>query len=190
MTLDELERLHIDRTLRFHGGNRTRAARKLGMSRRTLHRKLHTYQLEDLFRKPAGEDDDEDQRNGDGAQERALRACLRLDAPAQLRPAPRPLASVRKVLSDLPPVTPEEHAKLKEEVEEKDKTIEELKAAIVEGRGMSRTSVTVIEVDPEVRVPGYESWWDVPVAEVSQIEAVQQARKEYVEKLIKERYYY
>ncbi|MEQ1850522.1 MAG: hypothetical protein ABMA01_02910 [Chthoniobacteraceae bacterium] len=37
--------------------------------------------------------------------------------------------SVRKVLSDLPPVTPEEHAKLKEEVKEKDKTIEELKAA-------------------------------------------------------------
>lgn len=37
--------------------------------------------------------------------------------------------SVRKVLSDLPPVTPEEHAKLKEQVQEKEKTIEELKAA-------------------------------------------------------------
>ena len=41
-------------------GNRTRAARKLGMSRRTLHRKLHTYHLEELFRKTADDEADEE----------------------------------------------------------------------------------------------------------------------------------
>ena len=38
------------------------------------------------------------------------------------------------------------------------------------------TTVIVIPVDREQRVGGYESWWDVPVAEVSTIEAVQKAR--------------
>jgi 3D-(3,5/4)-trihydroxycyclohexane-1,2-dione acylhydrolase (decyclizing) len=35
-------------------------------------------------------------------------------------------------------------------------------------------------VDPEHRVPGYESWWDVPIAEVSTIDAVRAAREQYV----------
>jgi 3D-(3,5/4)-trihydroxycyclohexane-1,2-dione acylhydrolase (decyclizing) len=39
------------------------------------------------------------------------------------------------------------------------------------------------------RVPGYESWWDVPVAEVSEREAVQSARKKYEEARKKERYF-
>jgi DNA-binding NtrC family response regulator len=45
MTLDELERLHIDRTLRFHGGNRTRAARELRISRATLINKIKRYNI-------------------------------------------------------------------------------------------------------------------------------------------------
>lgn len=48
MTLREAEKQLIIRALKEAGGNRTQAAKKLGMSRRTLHRKLHTYQLEDL----------------------------------------------------------------------------------------------------------------------------------------------
>jgi 3D-(3,5/4)-trihydroxycyclohexane-1,2-dione acylhydrolase (decyclizing) len=31
-------------------------------------------------------------------------------------------------------------------------------------------------------VPGFESWWDVPVAEVSERTGVQQARAEYEER--------
>jgi len=37
----------------------------------------------------------------------------------------------------------------------------------------------VIEVDRYEGVPGYESWWDVPIAEVSERPEVQRARKEY-----------
>jgi DNA-binding NtrC family response regulator len=46
MTVQEAEKQLIIRALQDSEGNRTEAARKLGMSRRTLHRKLHKYQLE------------------------------------------------------------------------------------------------------------------------------------------------
>jgi DNA-binding NtrC family response regulator len=44
-TLAEVERAHIDRTLRAHGANRTRAARALGISRATLIKKIREYEL-------------------------------------------------------------------------------------------------------------------------------------------------
>ncbi|HET9797164.1 MAG TPA: sigma-54 dependent transcriptional regulator [Gemmatimonadaceae bacterium] len=44
-TLAEVERAHIDRTLRAHGANRTRAARELGISRATLIKKIREYEL-------------------------------------------------------------------------------------------------------------------------------------------------
>src|SRR5437870_4100115 len=46
LALAEVERVHIEKTLRFHGGNRTRAARELGMSRATLINKLKFYGLD------------------------------------------------------------------------------------------------------------------------------------------------
>lgn len=46
MTVDEAEKQMIIRALKTCKGNRTEAARMLGMSRRTLHRKLHKYHLE------------------------------------------------------------------------------------------------------------------------------------------------
>ena len=48
LTVKEAEKQLIIRALKDCGGNRTEAAKKLGMSRRTLHRKLHLYQLEGL----------------------------------------------------------------------------------------------------------------------------------------------
>ena len=48
LTVKEAEKQLLIRALKETGGNRTLAAKKIGMSRRTLHRKLHTYQLEDL----------------------------------------------------------------------------------------------------------------------------------------------
>jgi len=47
LTVTEAEKQLIIRALKETKGNRTLAAQKVGMSRRTLHRKLHTYQLED-----------------------------------------------------------------------------------------------------------------------------------------------
>ena len=46
MTVKDAERELIIRALKECNGNRTLAAKQLGMSRRTLHRKLHTYNLE------------------------------------------------------------------------------------------------------------------------------------------------
>lgn len=46
LTMKEAEKQLIIRALAETGGNRTLAARKIGLSRRTLHRKLHTYHLE------------------------------------------------------------------------------------------------------------------------------------------------
>ncbi|MCD8533293.1 MAG: sigma-54 dependent transcriptional regulator [Verrucomicrobia bacterium] len=47
-TVQEAERQLIIRALQETGGNRTLAASKIGMSRRTLHRKLHKYNLENF----------------------------------------------------------------------------------------------------------------------------------------------
>tara|TARA_B100001250_G_scaffold404936_1_gene421614 strand:- start:6839 stop:8212 length:1374 start_codon:yes stop_codon:yes gene_type:complete len=48
VTLEEAEKQLIIRTLKECRGNRTAAAKKIGISRRTLHRKLHRYGLEGI----------------------------------------------------------------------------------------------------------------------------------------------
>ena len=48
VNLKEAEKDLIIHTLKATAGNRTLAAKKLGMSRRHLHRKLHDYHLEDI----------------------------------------------------------------------------------------------------------------------------------------------
>lgn len=45
LSLDDLERQHIERTLKHHGGNRTRAAQELGISRATLINKIKRYAI-------------------------------------------------------------------------------------------------------------------------------------------------
>jgi 3D-(3,5/4)-trihydroxycyclohexane-1,2-dione acylhydrolase (decyclizing) len=64
---------------------------------------------------------------------------------------------------------------------------DDLRKALLEARKSSKTTVVVIETDYSQRVPGYESWWDVPIAEVSEIKSVQDARAKYVEARKKER---
>ena len=60
-------------------------------------------------------------------------------------------------------------------------TVGELKGALAEAKEVNRTVVIHIPVDRYEGVPTYESFWDVPVAEVSEMESVQAARKEYAE---------
>jgi 3D-(3,5/4)-trihydroxycyclohexane-1,2-dione acylhydrolase (decyclizing) len=67
------------------------------------------------------------------------------------------------------------------------RTIDELRKALEAQRGRNRTSAIVIEVDKEQRVPGYESWWDVPISEVSEIDSIRRARAEYEQAVRKER---
>ena len=62
---------------------------------------------------------------------------------------------------------------------ERARTIDELREALVRARAHDGVSVIVVEVDRYEGVPSYESWWDVPVAEVSELPAVQAARREY-----------
>jgi 3D-(3,5/4)-trihydroxycyclohexane-1,2-dione acylhydrolase (decyclizing) len=40
-----------------------------------------------------------------------------------------------------------------------------------------------------VGVPGYESWWDVPPAEVSEMDKVKAVRRAYEEAVKKERWF-
>ncbi len=46
LALAEVERVHIEKTLKFHGGNRTRSAQELGISRATLINKIKSYGLD------------------------------------------------------------------------------------------------------------------------------------------------
>src|SRR5262245_38092868 len=59
------------------------------------------------------------------------------------------------------------------------RTIDDVRAGLLEARAADGPVVVHVEVDRYEGVPSYESWWDVPVAEVSTDEAVQVARAEY-----------
>ncbi|MGH8971449.1 MAG: thiamine pyrophosphate-dependent enzyme, partial [Actinomycetes bacterium] len=61
------------------------------------------------------------------------------------------------------------------------RTIDELRSALVKARGSDRTTVVHVETDPLVPAPGSGSWWDVPVAEVSELNTTQAARAAYDE---------
>jgi 3D-(3,5/4)-trihydroxycyclohexane-1,2-dione acylhydrolase (decyclizing) len=61
------------------------------------------------------------------------------------------------------------------------KTLKELKDALEQAKAHDRTTVIVVETDPAIKVPGYESWWDVAIPEVSTMEGVREARVRYDE---------
>ena len=61
--------------------------------------------------------------------------------------------------------------------------------ALEEAKKQTRTTVIYVETDREQRVGGYESWWDVPVAEASEMKGVEDAYRSYAESKKKERYF-
>src|SRR5262245_52921670 len=69
-------------------------------------------------------------------------------------------------------------------------TRDELKSAIEEARKQPQTTVVVVATSYDNRVTGYESWWDVAIAEVSERESVRAARREYDQARKKERLFF
>jgi 3D-(3,5/4)-trihydroxycyclohexane-1,2-dione acylhydrolase (decyclizing) len=70
------------------------------------------------------------------------------------------------------------------------RTYKELADAVQAARKQTRTSVVVVETDYHDRVPGYDSWWDVPIAEVSELQPVQEASRNYEEAKQRERFFW
>lgn len=69
-------------------------------------------------------------------------------------------------------------------------TRNDLAATLKEAAEQPRTAVIVVETSYDNRVPSYESWWDVAIAEVSERESVRAARKIYEEARKKERLFF
>ena len=68
-------------------------------------------------------------------------------------------------------------------------SIAELRDALAGARGADGPVVVYIEADRYEGVPSYESWWDVPVAEVSLQDTVRMARAEYERDHVRQRQY-
>jgi 3D-(3,5/4)-trihydroxycyclohexane-1,2-dione acylhydrolase (decyclizing) len=68
-------------------------------------------------------------------------------------------------------------------------TYDQLAGALKRAKEIDHTVVIHVHNDRYVGVPGYHSWWDVPVAEVSEVDTVQAAREEWEEMRAKERYF-
>jgi 3D-(3,5/4)-trihydroxycyclohexane-1,2-dione acylhydrolase (decyclizing) len=65
--------------------------------------------------------------------------------------------------------------------------LKEFKDALDEAKAQRGITVVVIETDASIGVPGYDSWWDVAVAQVSESQGVRQARTRYEEARKRER---
>ncbi|HEU5362974.1 MAG TPA: 3D-(3,5/4)-trihydroxycyclohexane-1,2-dione acylhydrolase (decyclizing) [Gaiellaceae bacterium] len=58
-------------------------------------------------------------------------------------------------------------------------SVDELRDALRAAQAETRTTVIVVPADRHEGVPSYESWWDVPVAEVAESDGVRAARAGY-----------
>jgi 3D-(3,5/4)-trihydroxycyclohexane-1,2-dione acylhydrolase (decyclizing) len=65
----------------------------------------------------------------------------------------------------------------------------DLRAALTKAKAADRTTHIAVPVSIEQTVPGFDSWWDVPVAEVSEQQDVQEARIRYEKNRGKQRLY-
>ncbi|MGA4538753.1 3D-(3,5/4)-trihydroxycyclohexane-1,2-dione acylhydrolase (decyclizing) [Uniformispora flossi] len=60
-------------------------------------------------------------------------------------------------------------------------TLPEFRSAFAEALAAAETTVVHVETDPRVPSPSSDAWWDVPVAEVSELESTRAARVAYEE---------
>ncbi|MFM1941037.1 MAG: 3D-(3,5/4)-trihydroxycyclohexane,2-dione hydrolase [Verrucomicrobiota bacterium] len=70
------------------------------------------------------------------------------------------------------------------------KTREDFVAAMEAAKAQTRTTVIYIRNDRYAGVGGYDTWWDVPPAEVSTMPDVQAARKAWESKVSNERFFH
>jgi 3D-(3,5/4)-trihydroxycyclohexane-1,2-dione acylhydrolase (decyclizing) len=69
------------------------------------------------------------------------------------------------------------------------RNVEELRDALVAAKKIDRTVVIHVPVDRYEGVPSYESWWEVPVAEVAESADVKKARQEHERGQARRRWY-
>jgi 3D-(3,5/4)-trihydroxycyclohexane-1,2-dione acylhydrolase (decyclizing) len=69
------------------------------------------------------------------------------------------------------------------------KTYDDFATALQKANETDRTTVVYIQNDRYSSVPSYESWWDVPVAEVSDVDSVRAAREEWEKMRARERHF-
>lgn len=67
-------------------------------------------------------------------------------------------------------------------------SVNDVVQALQDAKSIDKTTVIYVPNDRYLSVPGY-SWWDVPVAEVSELDSVNAAREEWEEMRTQERYY-
>lgn len=68
-------------------------------------------------------------------------------------------------------------------------SVNDVSMALVKSRGTERTVVIHVRNDRYLGVDNYETWWDVPVAEVSDSDTVNAAREEWSQMRERERYF-
>ena len=64
-----------------------------------------------------------------------------------------------------------------------------LRRTLAEARAQDRTCLVYVPIEPRTSIPGF-SWWDVPVAEVTETEEVRRAREAYLGARQKQRFHY
>ncbi|MDX6429731.1 MAG: hypothetical protein QOE54_2097, partial [Streptosporangiaceae bacterium] len=58
-------------------------------------------------------------------------------------------------------------------------SVKEFRVALREAVASDRTTVVHVETDPLAPAPGSDAWWDVPVAEVSELASTRDSRARY-----------
>jgi 3D-(3,5/4)-trihydroxycyclohexane-1,2-dione acylhydrolase (decyclizing) len=68
------------------------------------------------------------------------------------------------------------------------RNVEELRDALTEAKAIEQTVVIHVPADRYESVPNYESWWEVPVAEVSESGDIRKARQEHERDMARRRW--
>jgi 3D-(3,5/4)-trihydroxycyclohexane-1,2-dione acylhydrolase (decyclizing) len=70
------------------------------------------------------------------------------------------------------------------------RTYDEFVAALKASQANKETTVICVPCDRYVGVGGYDTWWDVPPAEVSDMESVRESRKAWAAKRVEEKFFF